>query len=47
MSSRGVEITAVSQTNLGGSIPAWVQSQGRRLAKSKLLPWAKPFGQGS
>jgi hypothetical protein len=33
----GVEITAVSQTNLGGSIPAWVQSQGRRLAKSKFL----------
>lgn len=40
-SDGSVEITAVSQTNLGGSIPAWVQSQGRRLAKSKLLPWAR------
>lgn len=37
MTRLGLEITAVSQTNLGGSIPAWVQSQGRRLAKSKFL----------
>lgn len=36
-----LEITAISQTDLGGSIPAWVQSQGRRLAKNKLAPWAK------
>ena len=40
-SANCLEITAVSQTNLGGSIPAWVQSQGRRLAKSKLVPWAR------
>ena len=40
---RGLEITAISQTDLGGSIPAWVQSQGRRLAKNKRLGGGSVF----
>jgi len=37
----GVLLTAMSQTDLGGSIPGWAQNLAKKASKRKLLEWAQ------
>jgi len=39
--SGGVTVTAMSQTDLGGSLPGWAQALANKAGTRKLLTWAK------
>jgi len=37
----GVRVTVMSQTDLGGSVPAWAQAMAKKAGKHKFIDWAQ------